>query len=77
MGNNRDQLTILQEGLWEDSTLIESEGSEPDRAAFLAAARLSTSSETSSFTMYIYKKKLEGRKMKFKFKSSVLIILTN
>lgn len=31
------------------NTRIESEGSEPDKAAFLAAARLSTSSEYHHF----------------------------
>jgi hypothetical protein len=37
-----------KEGGWVNcNTLIESEGSEPDKAAFLAAARLSTSSEAS------------------------------
>lgn len=34
-------------GKGEHGTRIESEGSEPDKAAFLAAARLSTSSAAS------------------------------
>ena len=41
------------------NTLIESEGSEPDKAAFLAAARLSTSSEASPDIKYLYAERKE------------------
>ena len=59
----------------EDITRIESEGSEPDRAAFRAAARLSTSS--AELPWEFIQRQEGGQKMNFKFESSVKIKLTN
>lgn len=51
-------------------TLMESEGSEPDRAAFLAAARLSTSS-----ARYARKELIGKNKSKNKIQFSCLVFL--
>lgn len=58
----------------EHGTRIESEGSEPDRAACLAAARLSTSSAASP---HIYNHNPDGRKMTRKSEITVKLNLTN